>query len=339
MVILKRCYLALLLLCAGFSLQAQSNESIVIYFQSITGSGANPEDNDTIINTLTSELTSRKYTMLHSPTNADYLLYGTLALYDEYADYEEKYVNHINPAVVYTFNAHMADGFEQLYIFQLILRKADTGDIILQNVIYESLFDVNNFFPVLANNLFVHIAGWRPFSNWSNKWLYVGLSAFWSPRAYFGSQESITYANFGGGASFELHFLNFLSVETGITLVPDWVRYSSTADYQNLILEVPFVVKYVFKFTDYYLLGPFAGIQFNMPLYDTNTPAPFSWTLGVMGGVKAGPGVLYIEPRYTMDIGESSIKFSENSDPFKYNRSMVHFSLGYKYGFFTKMAR
>jgi len=337
---MKKCCIALLLLlCAGFSLQAQSNTGIFIFFQSITGTGETPDDNAIFINMLSNELNLRKYTLLNSPQGADYLLYGSLALFDEYADYEERYVNNIRPAVTYTFNAHVANNLDQLYIFQLVLRKADTGEIVLQNVIYSSLYDVNNFFPVLANNLFAHIAGWRPFSNWSNKWLYAGLSAFWSPRAYFGSTESVHYANFGGGVSAELHFLDFMSFEMGIELVPDKVRYNNSEDYRNIILEIPLMIKYVHKFTDFYLLEPYVGAQFNMPLYDTTKPAPFSWMIGVMGGVKAGPGVLYIEPRYTRDFGDSSIRFSETADPFKYKRSIVHFGIGYKYGFFTRKSR
>jgi len=332
----KCCIVLLLLLYAGFSLWAQSNSNVFIFFQSITGAGEHPDDNTTIVSMLSHDLSSRKYTLLNTPQGADYLLYGTITLFDEYANYEERYVDHIRPSITYTFNAHMANNLEQLYIFQLILRKVDTGDIVLQNVIYTSLYDVSNFFPVLANNLFVHITEWQPISEWSNKWLYAGLSVFWSPRVYFGSTESVNYANIGGGASLELHFLNFLSFETGLEIVPDWVRYSNTDDFRNLILEIPFLLKYVAKFTDYYLVGPYAGVQFNMPLYDTTKPAPFSWMVGILSGVKAGHGIFYTESRYTMDIGDSSFRFNETADPYKYRRSSLHIGLGYKYGFFTK---
>jgi len=332
--LLKKCSVALLLFwCAAFSLHAQYKSNIYIYFASITGTGQTPNDNRLLVNMITSELAARKYTMINTPQTADFLLYGTLALFDE----NEDYVSNIRPAVTYTYNAGLQDySYDQLYIFQLVLRKADTGEIILHNILYATLDDTYNFFPIIVNNLLMHIGGMRSADDWPDHWLNVGVGAFWSPRVYKGEHnESVHYANFGGSASAEAHFWKYLSFEMGINLVPDWVRYSETEEYNNLMLEIPLALKFYKKLTYYFLIAPYGGVHFNVPLYATTKPPPVAWMLGVTGGIRVGPGMVFIDPRFSMDIGQSILNRAPRTE-ISYQRTLIHIGLGYKYGFFPK---
>jgi hypothetical protein len=57
--------------------------------------------------------------------------------------------------------------------------------------------------------------------DWRNKWLYLGLCAFWSPRFHYADNFSSHLSNISGGFTTELHFLNFMSVAIGIELNSD----------------------------------------------------------------------------------------------------------------------
>jgi len=339
---MKKCYIALLLLlCAAFSLHAQLKNNIYIFFPSITGTGYGPDDNKTLVSMLTAEFVERGYTMINTPQGADFLLYGTLALFDE----NEDYVSSIRPAVTYTFNAGLQDySYEQLYIFQLMLRKADTGEIILHNILYITLEDTYIFFPVIVNNLLMHIGGLYPADRWFDSWLHLGASIFWTPRVYYASQDglqSVPFDNFGGGVSMEAHFWKFLSFELGLEIAPDRVGYSPTETYQNIMMEIPLALKFVVKPTNYFMLAPYAGIHVNVPFFKTTTPPLVAWMLGITGGVRVGQGLIFAEPRFSMDIGRSKLNLNAN-DPFAtpssidYQRFIVHVALGYKHSFFTK---
>jgi hypothetical protein len=310
----------------------------MIFFAAITGPGQSPEDNIILDDMITGELIARNYLMLNNPQKADFLLYGTLDLYDIDTDY----VSQIQPAVTYTYNASAQDYTDdQMYIFQLILRKADTGDIILQNIIYNSIEDIYYFFPVLTNNLIIHMGGIDT-GEWTDTWLNVGGRLFWSPRVYYAAQngtqggvQSVPFDNFGGGVSAEAHLLKFLSVELGVEFVQDRIGYSADESYQNLMLEIPFAVKYIYKFSNYAMIGPYAGVHVNVPLNKTTEPPLAAWMVGFTGGIRVGrTGIVFFEPRFSMDIGPS--KLPTMFEIVEYQRITAHIGIGYKYGFFTK---
>jgi hypothetical protein len=52
---------------------------------------------------------------------------------------------------------------------------------------------------------------------------------------------------------------------------------------------------------------------------------------GLQYGVKAGPGVFFIDGRFIMDLGASSLVKSGGGTVF-YERYTVNLSIGYKYG-------
>jgi len=335
----KCCIVLLLLLSAAFSLHAQSKNTISIFFSTITGISYRPEDNKTLAGMLTTELSERKYTMINTPEGADYLMYGTISLYDE----NEDYISKIAPNITYTYNDGLLyNNYGQLYILQLVMKKVDTGDIILHNILYLTIEDIYPVFPLLMSNLALHVGGMSTDNRWDDSWLHLGVSVFWTPRVYFGSREglqSVPFDNFGGGVSAELHFWKHLSLEAGLEIAPDRIGYTNSETYQNIMLEIPFALKYIAKPTQYFKLAPYAGVHFNIPLFRITKSPPVAWMVGVTGGVRVGKGMIFMEPRFSMDIGRSKLYSDTGEDAYilaDYQRYIVHVGIGYKHSFFTK---
>jgi len=331
---LKKYYITLLLLlCVTFSLSAESK--IYVFFPSITGAGQTPDDNRLLVNMITNELAMKQYTLINTPRGADFLLYGIIGLYDDKKDY----TNEGQPTITYTYNASLQTfTYEQPYIFQLVLRKVATGDVILQNVVYVTMDDMRNFLPVLVNNLFMYIGSIDTGLTWADYWLSLGASAFWSPRTYMGTQEAVHYANFGGGFSAETHLFRYVSFEAGAEITQDWVPYTNADEdqYQNLMLEFPLAIKFNYKFTNYFMMGLLGGAQINVPLLKNTEPPRAAWMIGLLGGVRVGSGMLYLEPRFSKDIGSSELSLNYGATKIKYQRNIVHIGIGYKHGFFRK---
>jgi hypothetical protein len=72
------------------------------------------------------------------------------------------------------------------------------------------------------------------------------------------------------------------------------------------------------------------GVNLNIAFYRDTLPPPAAWRLGFQYGIKAGPGIVVIDPWFSMDFGESSLGSNQN---IKYQRYMMHIGVKYKYGF------
>jgi len=106
--------------------------------------------------------------------------------------------------------------------------------------------------------------------------------------------------------------------------------------YSNVLLEIPVLLKFVLKPGDIFVLQPYAGVHFNIPFGKTTVPPAVSWLAGFQYGVKAGPGVVFIDARFSMDIGESAMEADPSVKDITFQRYVLHLGVGYKLGFFTK---
>jgi hypothetical protein len=320
----KTVWVLALLLCCWFSLSAQSRNAVSIFIPVVTGTGGSQGDNSFFFRQLITEVSKQGFTMAKTQNNADYSLAGTLS-------------------------PQVGQSREIQYVFHLALRDNKTGQVTVeQDLIYRNADDTNQLFPVLVSNLLHTIprnsgnTGYTGSSSsagisdeWRNKRLYFGLAVFWTPRVYIGSDSgnsSTYYGNVRGAFSTELQFANFMSLETGAELTADWIVTDGKPDgYQNTIIEIPFMLKFVIKPGVYFMLEPYGGAQYNLPIYDTTKPAMFSWLAGIQYGVKAGPGALFIDARFAMDIGESAVE-EPPGQYMAFQRYIIHLGLGYKYG-------
>ena len=310
---MKKYIILILLLYPAFSLYAQSHHASV-YVMPVTGPGSKPGDNEYFYNRISSEVTYQNFNLTKTLKDAEFSLIGTL-------------FPHSNDA--------NGPGLKE-YVFHLLLMDNKTNENMAEGeLVYESPEDINTLFPVLVHTLLYTIPEGKGKHNWRNQILYAGGSFFWAPRLYSAETASTHIGSFGGGVSAEYHFLDFLSVETGFELTSDQIKVNSSASksYFNVLLEIPILIKYVFKPGDIFVLEPYTGFHFNIPFLRTTTPAAVSWLLGLQYGVKLGPGILYIDPRFSMDIGESVL---HTANDISFQRYIVHLGIGYKLGFFTR---
>jgi len=308
-----------LLLWGGFALSAQSRIDASVFITPVAGIGGKPDDNSFFYKQLVFELMDQNITIAKEPEGADFILAGFL---------------------------FPADNGQ--FSFSLELRDNKTGEIMVEGeLLYETLEDIGSHFPILVSTLLYTIPeapvpepGIVINNEWRNKWVYLGASVFWTPRIYTGTKSSTHFANVGGGLSIEFHPFNFLSLEAGFEIASDKVTIiENDTPKENLSLEIPLLLKYVIKPGTWFMVEPYAGVQFNVP-FDTSKTKPQPPLLSVLGGlqygVKAGPGVFFVDGRFTWDIGDSAIQAGDNSAPLSFHRMSIHLGLGYKFGLIDK---
>jgi hypothetical protein len=305
-------------------LDAQIGRGISIFIPPVTGMGKERNDNDFFNKMLFMEIAARNFLTGDSRVTAHYSLQGSLSpqLYDDG-----------EPYVPPMYQLHLS-----------LIKNEDDSPMVEQDLNYSNLDETNEYLPLLIFTMLANIPPldtappdleppeWAaPSDAWRNKWWYPGASLFWTPRMYNGTYESANLFNFGFGAAGELHFHNRFSVEAGVELMQDWIRVTPDTQLKNHVIELPLLLKLVFKPSHYFMLEPYAGIQMNFPLNSGHKPPIVSWLGGMQYGVKAGPGPVFVDARVVMDIGESGIEWENITGQFQ--RYTVKVGIGYKIGF------
>jgi hypothetical protein len=312
---MKKYIVCILLLCASFSLYAQSN-SAAVYVPPVTGTGSNPGDNEFFYKELVSEVNYQHFTLAKARKDAEFSLVGTLSPHPD----------------------NTPSGAKQYLLHLAILDNKTNKSRSDGELVYEAPEDIKSMFPSLVYTLLYTIPEGSGKDNWRNKWLFVGVSAFWTPRIYTSERTAAHLVNFGGGIFTEYHVWDYISVETGFELATDLTKVYAKVEenYSNLLLEIPILVKFVLKPGEHFILEAYGGVHFNIPFEKTTVPPAVSWMAGFQYGVKAGPGVLFIDPRFSMDIGESVMDPDSAFKEISFQRYILHIGIGYKLGLFTK---
>jgi hypothetical protein len=201
----------------------------------------------------------------------------------------------------------------------------------------------------------------------TNRWLYLGIRA--GPSMRFYTPEGDTLYTGNDTYSFALdtavhanvQILPFLSLQG--EMVFTWDRASvwayvftagsvsshnrHTQDYRSFSLAFPFTARFNF-YPGKFRVSPFFGLYYLVPLgnmkhTDSRDKTSRSWSFdlslplgllgGISGGVKTGPGILFVDLRYAIDLGRPELP-----DPAlaSYRRSIVTLAVGYEFGFFAK---
>jgi hypothetical protein len=208
-----------------------------------------------------------------------------------------------------------------------------------------------------------------PGATHNNRWLFLGLRAGPSLRLYTPSQD----AAFTGGDTYrpspELGILadfrigRLFSVQTEIDFTWDraavW-EYAANEDqndlerytrhFEGFSLHFPFMAKLNFypgKFRVSPFFGPYVILSLGKMKTgrprsdDVSSAASLSPPLGLLGGVSLsyplGPGMIFADLRYAVDLGEpdlSAIGITET-----YKRRMVSLSMGFEFGLIRKQQR
>jgi len=228
------------------------------------------------------------------------------------------------------------DSNEKVFILELI--ESLTGEVVArQYLIYGTVDDsVSELVSVIVYYMLAGTPDIVQIDDWRYNWLFVNVSGLWAPRIYVDKDQIFNLVNFGLSVSAEYHFTDFAAVELGLQLAQDRVTVSSSDDeYRDLILEIPVALKFILKPLNNLMLEPYLGGSFNLSLMGTTRPFIFSWFAGLQLGVKTGPGMIIIDPRFSMDFNKSVIP--ENKA--EYHRIMMQVGIGYKFGFFPKYTR
>ena len=299
---MKKCLILFLFFICGVSLFAQTR----IFVPPVTGADSD-EEASFFYRRITYEVVLQYYTLINTWRGSSFTLQGSIE-----------------------------DGNADERIFYLELINSATGETIgEQHLVYSSTDAyVGGLVSAIVYNMLSNIPNINENYGWRDKWLFIGISGMWSPRIYTGERQSVYWANFGAGAYAEFHFLNSMSASLEMQFVNEWVVVSQTRreEYSDLMLEIPLSLKYVIKPFDHFMLEPYAGISFNVSLTGFTEPSLCSWFAGFQLGVKVGPGIIVIDPRFSMDFSRSLI----SSTRVEYARNLVHISAGYKLGFFPK---
>jgi hypothetical protein len=251
-------------------------------------------------------------------------------VYDGYSPWQQP----ARETEIFMFEYDEADPFTagNEYLFYLELLDSNTGRLLAeQEFIYTSIdATVHQLLSIIVYNMLAGIPDIDESNEWRDKWLFFTASFLWTPRIYSNLYESVHLANFGAGISVQLQFLNFLAAEVGFEFVQDWVIVSPAEgdNYRDVIVEIPLTLRYVYKPDASFILEPFLGVQYNFSAIGTTKPNLISWLVGLQLGIKAGPGIFIIEPRFVRDTDISFI--THNSQEFA--RQSLKFGIGYKYG-------
>ncbi|MCL2255173.1 MAG: hypothetical protein FWC09_12090 [Lachnospiraceae bacterium] len=210
-----------------------------------------------------------------------------------------------------------------------------TGDALgRQQLVYAKVdASVGDLLSIIVYNMLSGIPSIEETNDWRDKWLFLETSFLWAPRIYTEKYESVNWINFGLRAAFEFHFTNFLSLGIGTQFVQDWIVTEKYDEgHRDLILEIPIALKLVLKPAAQFVVEPYGGFAFNISLMNATIPSPASWLVGLQFGVKAGPGMIVIDPRFSMDFSESSLVLEDKI----YQRNSMQIGIGYKIGFLLK---
>jgi hypothetical protein len=357
-----------LLLCIGIPLAAQNQPNVTVYVEPVIGTDSGPEDIEYFNRLIPEKLEEQNFSVVRTPQLADYTLTGTIVR-QKTSDAQEPFFEQGTPYgndeqlpdssadLLFTYGGASGGRLPSMYILHLTLLDNGTGETVDKlDLFYTAPNEIDELILLQINSL-LNIAGTRPPSRgnippviivssdgWRNRTWYFGGQAFWTPRVYEGNSTSTYYTNFGGGLFAEYHFLKlatgkreflkFFAAGTGIELVPDWVADTDLPDdnYWDCVLEIPVLIKGVFKPASYFALSPYAGVNLNLALLRKTKPPLFAWKLGFQYGVKAGPGIIVIDPWFSMDMGKSSLAAERIGESGQYQRYMMHIAIGYKYG-------
>jgi hypothetical protein len=192
---------------------------------------------------------------------------------------------------------------------------------------------------------------------WANKWLYAGIRGGGSLGLFTLSDDIDGTAgpaplSFGAGAQASLQITRFLAVQVEALYARDSFEYtvqyerSYHSSFTSSSLTLPALVKLTWR-TKRFLFAGFAGPYLTIPIgameYESDIDEAgsyrFAVPVGISGGagfgIKLGPGALFLDARYSRDLGNTSIS-DEGGTLAVYSRGKVSFSLGYEFGFIDK---
>jgi hypothetical protein len=189
---------------------------------------------------------------------------------------------------------------------------------------------------------------------WKDKWLNLGLRVGGSLHFYEDVVDNSRNVGLvlDGALSAEFQFLSFywpqnyisfalrsgviLNMDSAVYLAPTLVGGSmvmTPMEFSSYSLSFPLDLKVNLK-PGLLALGIYGGVYFNLPLQNPPTlDFPLGLNFGLDIGTPIGPGPIYLDLRYSIDLGRTIFP---GSSGITYRRSFISVSLGYSLGLFQR---
>jgi hypothetical protein len=173
---------------------------------------------------------------------------------------------------------------------------------------------------------------------WKYKWLFLNARLGVSNRYFLaeGGIPDVLIFTGDAGIEGELHLFNIFALQFGLNFAMDWDPRNSTPLDGTYILSIPFMGKFIFNTSTATTLGLYGGGYASFTILGPTTPPPFGVLAGLDLAVKAGPGAVLFDVRYSADLGNTD---AQDVSIEAYNRMFLTLSAGYKIGFIKRKAR
>jgi len=318
---MKRVMFSLIFLLVSLSLFSQSFREVRIYVPPIDGVGA-IDDMAYFYKQITAELILQNRTLGKTRSTSDYTITGRLQLLADVTDISLPSASEKDENILFV---ELFDNINDQEIGTQFITYKGWPDASTDESLAVIIYNLVAGIPDLISS---QIGG----ETWRHKALYLNLSFLWTPRVYSGDYQSVNMSSVGAEVSVNFHFLPFMGIRAGAQISQDWLNpYSNSTDnYMDLILELPLAITFVIRPAELLLIEPYLGASYNLSIFGTTVPYPFSWMAGVNLGLKAGVGIITLDPRFSMDFNKSYVAVNSNID---YWRLMFHIGIGYKIGF------
>jgi hypothetical protein len=338
-----------------------------VFVSPVTGSGISSEEVAQLHQKINFEIAGMNYRVVGSRNNSDYFFRGTIMPSEQAAEeggLTTPVPSNPNPAVKNTRERReffSLDINDSLYFYDttgdnpdapqdiqvlpagsnvlvLEILRSRQGEVITRRIVDidpskdDLSFAVKEMLLNLQNISESRAAGRSKTQDTRSRWLFIEASALWAPRIYSNEGNSLHLTNFGGKIALDFQFIGFMTLSAGVQITQDWITVSGEdGENRDMILEIPLAIKLTLK-PGNLMLEPYGGISYNYSLSGFTNPSVYSWFCGFQFGVKAGPGMIVIDPRFSMDLYTSSVV----ADTLEYERSMMQIGVGYKIGIFPK---
>jgi hypothetical protein len=252
--------------------------------------------------------------------------------------------------------------WEQEYYLQLWLwDMADSTMIYTDDLVYEDMNEALASLPGLVEWLFSHIheitAAPPPVELKPDPWFTLGFRLGVSPRWYVSPGEQSAGAQAlclegGLSGSFRLSSLLALQLEaifSGDTVVYRGLDLQNNQQYilanekfSSFSLMLPLLLRMNFR-PGPVRISPLAGLYVVFPLgdaryrmstqgsdydYPVSFSVPLGFTVGLEGGMQAGPGEFFMDLRYNGDFGTVTVEGPAKTE---YKRHILSITLGYEF--------
>jgi hypothetical protein len=320
---LNRTVISLLFFLTAGLVSAQSYRETRIYVPPIDGVGY-MDDMAWAYRRITGEIDRMYRTLGRSRRSSDYVITGrVMPIADEDIDLPPESADHEYVLYVELFDNALGETIGNQFVTYLYPDEETTET--LGVIIYNLLSPLPDVIELYDDG-----------DAWRNKWVYLDLSFLWLPRVFHGTYQSVDVANIGAELMVDFHFLRFMGLKMGMELSQDWVTVYPKNElfYNDMIIDFPVALTFVLRPLKILMLEPYVGGSLNMSLQGTTNPHPLSWLVGLELGIKAGYGIVTLDPRFSMDFGQSFV--TEGDTRHEYWRYTIHLGLGYKMGFIQR---